>query len=132
MTKKEFVNGPGLLMEKEVVSLGFARPTIEKFVELGVLKKVKPVGCSQARYQKRQLALLLEWTDVAAGVEQAFAAEPQMMGRKEVLQWTGMSKETLDKMAEKGGLRAVRLPGCNQGKYRKADIAAMLGLERWV
>lgn len=129
MTKKEFATGAGLVMEKAAVSLGFARPTLAKLVDVGALKKVKPPGCAHAHYAKVQLADLMGWPDVVESIRERFRAEPHMMGRKEVLYWTGMCKDTLNNISAKGGLRAERPLGASQAKYRKWEVAKLLGLE---
>jgi hypothetical protein len=132
MTKKEFQNQPGLVMEKDVVSLGYARATLEKFVACGILAKVKPAGCSQARYRKRQLAQLMEWNEIVALDEQLFKREPLLMRRKAVLRWTGVSKGTLAKLIDAGTLRHVQPAGFAEGKFPKEQIAALLGMEHCV
>lgn len=128
MTKQQFKNAPGLLREKDVVSLGYARVTLHKFAECGLLKRVKPFGCAQVRYQKRQLAQLLEWPEVVAADEARFAKEPVLMRRAAILQWLGIGKETLDHMTATGALKLIHPAGFVEGKCPKEQIAALLGM----
>lgn len=132
MTKREFQEQPGLIMEKDVISLGYARATLRKFVDCGVLAKIKPAGCSQARYQKRQLAQLLEWPEIITRDEAAFKEEPQVLRRRDVLRWTGISKDTYENMVQAGALRLVQPTGTGEARCPKAQVAALLGMAHCV
>lgn len=127
MTRESFKQLPHLLQRHEVEAAGFGRQTIEKYVDAGVLTLVQPAGCGQARFQKRQLAQLLNWEDLldASG----FAEEPPAMSLKAVLRWTGWDDRTLAKIVRAGGLTLVKPPGSGAGKYLKSEVAALLGFK---
>lgn len=129
MTRNEFIQQPGLVMEKKVISLGYARATVGKYVDCGVLKRIKPPGCHHAHYQKRQLALLMGWQEIVARDDEEFAKEPLLMRRKAVLRWTGFSKETLGNIVDHRALRMVQPAGAKQGLFLKEQIAALIGME---
>lgn len=130
MTHAEFRQLPYLLLEHQVALAGYDRRTLAKFVECGVLTKVQPAGSGFARYQKRQLALLLGWEALLETAD--FAAERPLMGYKPVHRWTGFAEGTLEHIVHAGGLTRVKPPGATQGKYRKQEIARLIGFEAWM
>ena len=129
MTKAEFQELPGLLMEHQVIALGYSRATLEKFVACRVLQAIQPPGSGQKRFQKRQLALLMGWKDMNDLDEQKFAAEPLLMRSKAVQWYTGMSETSLGKLVSARTLRLVRPPGSREGKYLKEQIAVLVGMK---
>ncbi len=128
MTKEQFKALPHLLQEADVVALGYSPRTISKFVDCGVLVRVKPKGTSAARYQKRQLAQMLQW-ELEVG---EFQKEPQFMQTKAVHRWTGYSENTLTAIAKAGGITFVKPPGSGAGKFLKTDVARLIGFEAYV
>jgi len=132
MNRKEFQRAPGLLREKDAIGLGYARCTLMKYVDCHVLRRIKPPGCGQAHYQKRQLAQLLDWPEVVAADEEQFSREPQFMRRKAVRRWTGLDRETLAKLVDHSVLKPVQPPGTGEAKYLKSQIAALIGMEHCV
>ena len=127
MTREQFRQLPHLLMEHHVVALGYGRATVAKFVDCGVLKRICPKGCGQARYQKRQLAQLLKWEDL---LELAlFVKEPPLIPAKTVRRWTGWSETTLTNMTDAGGLDYVKPPGAGKGRFRKGEIEKLIGFD---
>ncbi len=130
MTKEQFKALPHLLQEKDVVALGFSPSTISKFVECGVLIKVKPPGTSAARYQKKQLAQLLHWEDLLE--TKTFQAEAPFMQVKAVCRWTGYSENTLMAIGLVSGIESSRPPGMKARKFLKSSVANLIGFEQWV
>lgn len=138
MTHEEFKRLPFLLSDGQVIELTeYAPRTLRKMVECGHLAEVLPAGATQRRFRKVQVALLagLEWRDQAEG----FRAEPMLMKEKAVSTWTGYAQNTLrvlavrGKQAKPGALRlvVVRLAGMGAGRFRKVEVAELLGLERY-
>lgn len=127
MTKKEFEVLPQLLMEHHLAAVGYGRATVAKFVDCGVLERICPKGCGQARYQKRQVAQILKWEECLVAARGAFVLEPALMPPKAVRVWTGWSETTLGKIAHAGGLSVVRPPGTRRGKFRKDEVAKLIG-----
>lgn len=130
MTREQFRCLPYLLAAADVVAMGYSERSLIKFVECGVLVKVQPCGMQNARFQKKQLAQLLNWDellDVAA-----WKVEPLFMRVKAVQLWTGYSENTLTKIAAAGGLGFVKPPGMFGGKFLKPDVAKLLGFEAYV
>ncbi len=130
MTREEFKQLPHLVREHDVVAMGYGRNTVHKFVDCGVLVRVCPKGCGQARFQKRQLANLLKWEDCVDVA--AFRQERPMLEAKAVQRWTGWSEATLGNIAAAGGLSFVKPPGAGKGKFLKQEIAKLIGLENAV
>lgn len=130
MTKEQFKALPHLLAEGDVVALGYSPSTIRKFVDCGVLVKVKPAGTSAARYQKKQLAQLLHWEDVLEVA--AFKSEPPFMQVKAVHHWTGYSENTLAQIGAMEGIQCSQPPGATARKFLKADVAKLIGFENFV
>ncbi len=130
MTKEQFKALPHLLREADVVALGYSPRTIRKFVECGVLVRVKPAGISAGRYQKRQLAQLLKWDDLLETAR--FREEKPLMQIKAVHYWTGYSENTLKAISKAGGIRFVKPPGAGAGKFLKSGVAALIGFESYL
>ena len=130
MTKEEFKRLPHLLAEADVVALGYSPRTIAKFVECGVLVKVKPAGCGAARYQKKQVAQMLQWEELLEPA--GFMAEPPFMQIKAVHRWTGYSENTLAMIGKAGGIKFVKPPGAGTGKFLKSGVARLIGFEQYV
>lgn len=129
MTRAEFEELPCLLFEHEVMRLtGYARPTVRKMIDCGVLRIVKPAGCGQAKLQKIQVARLVGLMEFVVEVHRQFKAEPMLLPEKTVLRWTGYNGKTLQKIAEAGGAVVVRPPGLTGGRYQKWEIAEWIGL----
>lgn len=120
---------PGLVMEAKAGEMGYGRATVSKFVACGVLKQVKPPGARQAKYQKKQLAHLLEWGDLIGPDEAAFRLEPPLLGAKAVRQWTGWCDDTLAMIVRAKGLTFKKPPGAGKGKFLKREIAGLIGFE---
>lgn len=120
------------MREKDATGLGYARCTLAKYVDCQVLRRIKPPGCTQAHYQKRQLAQLMDWPEAVAADEEQFKREPQFMRLKAVRRWTGLDKETLAKLVARQVLKTVQPPGTEQVKYLKSQIAALIGMEHCV
>jgi hypothetical protein len=128
MTRAEFQTLPWLLFEHQVRDVtGYAAGTVAKLFDCGVLKPIKPEGCHQAKVRKVQVAQMLKlesWLD-----RQAWEAQPALMGAKAVSAWTGYSLATLRKMVTAGSLELIR-PSCfNRGRFRKAQVGRLIGLE---
>ena len=130
MTRDEFKQLPHLIREPEVVALGFGRRTVLKFVDCGVLARICPAGCGEARYQKKQCANLLHWEDLLD--TEAFRMEPPALELKAVIRWTGWDERTLTKMVKARGLTFVKPPGAGKGKYLKGEIATLIGFYQFV
>lgn len=130
MTQSEFKALPHLLQETDVVKLGYSARTIAKFVDCGVLRKVMPAGTHSARFQKKQLAELLQWTELLE--PGAFQAEPPFMQIKAVQRWTGYAENTLTAIGKGGELHLVKPPGSGTGKFLKAEVAKLIGFENYV
>lgn len=131
MTHEEFKRLPFLLMEYQATEvMGYAPRTLWKLVACGHLEEVQPAGSGTRRFRKVQVALLagLDWED---GAEE-FAREPFMMKEQSVCRWTGYAPKTLCKIAQAGGLVLVRPAGMETGKFRKVEVAELLGLGRFV
>lgn len=129
MTQIQFQGLAFLLFEHEVLEVtGYARNTLRKFVDNGVMKLVKPAGAGQGKYQKIQVAQLV---GASCTVEQ-FWLEPMLMPEKAVRLWTGYAGDTLKKIAEAGGVKVVRPAGCGGARYHKQEVAGWIGLEKWV
>jgi hypothetical protein len=126
MTKAQFQEWPGLLMAHQVVTVGYGRATLEKFVDCGVLRRIRPPGCDQNRYQKKQIALLLDWPDLVAVEEARFAKEPMLLRPCVVRDWTGWSEVSLLRIAEAGGLKSQRFAH-GERRFLKREIAELLG-----
>ena len=127
MTRDEFKRLPYLVMEHHVVAAGFGRATVSKFVDCGVLVRICPAGCGQARYQKKQLGQLLHWGDLLDNRD--WNQEPALLSIKAVMRWTGWSDTTLSNMAAAGGLSFVKPAGSGKGKFLKSDVARLIGLD---
>ena len=128
MTKDEFRQLPLLIQEHHVMEAsGYARNTVRKLVDCGVLRLVKPKGCHQGRFQKRQVARLLKWEEAVE--TDALKREPALMLEKSVRAITGYSTATLDQLVAAGALSFVRPAGISVGRFRKAEIARLVGFE---
>ena len=130
MTKDDFKKLPYLVLEHQVVAVGYCRSAVAKFVDCGVLTQVKPAGAGLARYQKKQLAQLLQWEELLEPKE--FAKERPLMDAKAVQRWTGWGEESLVKLVKAGGLKLVKPPGCGRGKFLKTEIGRLIGFEQYV
>ena len=117
-----------MLMAHQVVTIGYGRATLEKFVDCGVLKRIRPAGCDQNRYQKKQLALLLDWPDVVDADEAKFAQEPLLMRPCIVREWTGWGETMLLRIADAGGLKVQRI-ALGERRFHKREIAELLGFK---
>jgi hypothetical protein len=126
MNKAEFAQMPCLLMAHQVETIGYGRATLEKFVDCGVLKRIRPPGCDQNRYQKKQLALILDWPDVVAADEAKFGREPLLLRLCAVREWTGWSESTLLRMADAGGLKVQRIAK-GERRFHKQQIGELMG-----
>jgi len=131
MTQAEFLALPWLLFEHHAMDVtGYARNTLEKMVDCGVLRRVKVKGCSQGRYLKMQLAELAGLGPKVREAAMQFRREPLLMPEKRVCVWTGYGVDAMEKIRKAGGLAVVRVPGISGVRYRKADVAELIGLER--
>lgn len=120
---------PWLLFERQVIELiGYSRSTIDKLVDSGTLTAVKPAGCGQRRFQKIQVAQLL---NVSLSLE-PFQRAPWLLPEKAFLQYTGYSRKTLREIVEAGGLRRIRPAGLAGARYYKSELARLLGLSDWL
>lgn len=131
MTHDTFKKLPFLLMDHQVIEVtGYHLRTLGKMVECAHLAEVRPAGSGQRRFRKVQVALLagLEWEAEA----EAFRQEPLLMKEKAVVSWTGYAQNTLRAICKGHGLTLVRLAGMNGGKFRKLEVARLLGLESYV
>lgn len=128
MTRKEFEALPWLVMEHHLVALGYARWTVLKFADCGVLTSVRPAGAGQARYRKRQVAQLIHWDGewVAAAMIE-WGREPAVIPLKTVMRWTGWSDMTLSKIGKARGLTVVKPPGSDHGKFLKEEVGRLIG-----
>lgn len=131
MTLHEFKALPFLLMDHQLLEVtGYHERTMEKLVECAHLLPVLPAGATERRFRKVQVAQLagLDWEEEAL----RFWDEPMLMGEKSVTTWTGYAGKTIDRIATAGGLTRIRPAGIERSKFRKVEVAALLGLERFV
>lgn len=132
MTGKELKALPWLLSDHQVIEVtGYAANTLRKLVDCSVLAAVQPKGCGVRRFRKAQVAQMVG-LDLGELGAQDFVQEPLLMAQKGVWVWTGYDEKTLVKMVTAGGLQLVKPPGLCHGKYRKAQVATLIGLERYV
>lgn len=125
----KFKGLPWLVLEGQVIDLmGWGRNTLAKMADCGTLHLVKPPGCAQHRFRKIQLATILG-VSLEAELEE-FRREPLMMSEKATLRHTGYARNTLREIVSAGGLRVIRPAGLTNGRYRKTEIAQLLGLEQ--
>ena len=132
MTQADFKSLPFLLLEHQVAKLGYDRRTLGKLVDCAVLSRIAPKGCTQGRYQKRQLAQLLHWEHLLAADEAQFRQLAPLLPLKPVRTWTGYTEETLSGIVHAHGLTLVKPPGMSQGKFLKAEIAKLIGFEHLI
>lgn len=126
MTGEEFKRLPFLLAEAEVIAAtGYAHGTIAKYIDNGVLTRVRPEGAGQARYRKAQVAALLRLEDLLDWT--GFRREPLLMPEKQVTVWTGYARDTLARMVASGALGQVRPAGTGQARYQKRQVGALIG-----
>ena len=130
MTKEQFRALPYLVQPIDVVQMGYGPATVDKFVDCGVLNKIKPAGTQFVRFQKRQLALLLRWAELLE--PKLFQEEPPLMRIKSVHLWTGYSMNTLTAIGRAGGIGIVKPVGMSQVKFLKADVARLIGFEEYL
>jgi excisionase family DNA binding protein len=131
MTSANFESLPWLLFEHQVLELtGYGRNTLEKLVDCGVLEAVKLAGSNQRRFRKTQVAALLALPEPKGAA--AFQAEPFLMGEKAVMVWAGFTRKFLRQVVKAGALKMVRPAGLKHGRFQKREVAALLGLSRYV
>lgn len=131
MTHEQFRKLPFLLSDHQVLEVTDYDPrTLNKMVDCGLLLQVIPAGAKNRRFRKVQVALLtgLAWEEEA----KAFGEEPLLMREKAVVTWTGYVQNTLRAICKGHGLTLVRPAGMTGGKFRKVEIAGLLGLEKYV
>jgi hypothetical protein len=140
MTQDDFKKLPFLLTPHQLLeATGYDKRTVGKLVECCHLVEVRPAGLTERRYRKVQVAMLagLEWKEEA----ERFRQEPLLMPEKTVVNWTGYGHVTLDVIVrashpasgtERLRLVRVRPAGMSGGKFRKLEVGALLGLERYV
>lgn len=131
MTLEQFKRLPFLLDRAQVIEVTqYCAATLAKMIECCHLMEVRPAGATDRRFRKVQVALLagLEWEAEA----KRFAEEPLLMREKAVTTWTGYHQNILRRICQARGLTLVRPAGMSVGKFRKVEIAALLGLERYV
>jgi predicted DNA-binding transcriptional regulator AlpA len=129
MTQEEFKRLPFLLTKSQVLAaVGYSPSTLVKMVSCGVLEKVRPAGSGQLRFRKVQVAMLMGYP--LEEEVKAFDREPLLMKLKAVHVWTGYAEPTVRNIARAGGLRWVRPAGMGAGKFRKAEVAQLLGLAK--
>lgn len=132
MRLEEFKRLPWLLFKGQVTELlGYSDNTLDKMVDCQVLRCVKPAGLRWDRFQKAQVAKMLGWGIEELGAEE-FGREPMLMPEKGVTVWTGLCDESLGKVVAAGGLVLVRPAGLRCGRYRKAEVAELIGLAKYV
>ena len=128
MTQTEFKSLPLLLFEHHVIEItGYARNTLRKMTDCAVLNLVKPKGCGQARYQKKQIAQLVGWEGLLKEDQSAWSREALLLPEKTVTRYTGFSADTLRKISHAGGLNVLRPAGIGSGRYRKVQISELVG-----
>jgi len=115
-------------MAHHVVTIGYGRATLEKFVDCGVLRRIRPPGCDQNRYQKKQIALLLDWPELVDLDQARFAREPMLLRPCVVREWTGWSESSLLRMVDAGGLKSQRF-ALGESRFLKKEIAELLGFK---
>ena len=128
MTREEFQKWPYLLTQGQVMACGYSPATIGKYVEHGILRAVKPKGCTQRRYQKVQIAKLLAWEDALAADRAAWQKEKPLLGLGAVRQWTGFCNLIITAIVQARGLTAVQPGGIGERKFRKQEIAEWIDL----
>jgi hypothetical protein len=131
VTHEEFQKLPFLLEYPEVLEvMDYAPRTLEKMVECAVLVEVMPAGITRRRFRKVQIAMMagLEWQSQA----EEFKKEPLLMREKAVVRWTGYAQNTLRRIVRAHGVTIVRPAGMTAGKFRKLEIAELLGLQKYV
>jgi hypothetical protein len=126
MTRAEFIALPYLLTPGQAAACGFSAHTLHKFADNGVLRIIRPAGCTQRRYQKLQFAQLLDW--VGALDRSAWARERPLLTSNAVCQWTGYDRGTITRIVTAGGLVCVQPGGLGSRHYRKRDIGEWIGL----
>jgi hypothetical protein len=123
----QFQKWPWLLFERQVIEVtGYGHNTIEKLIDCGTLLSVKPRGCTQRRFQKIQVAQLLA-VELDQQLE-SFRREPLLLSEKSVLSYSGFSRTVLREVTHAGGLQLIRPAGLSTGRYRKSELAQLLGL----
>jgi hypothetical protein len=128
MTQEEFRKLPWLMFNGQVLeAAGYSRNTLRKMVDCGVIEEVRPPGCTQRRYRKAQLAKLLG-IDIATDVS-AFRKEPFLLSEKAASGWTGYTTDVLQAIARRGGIVVVRPAGLSNARYRKSEIAGLIGFK---
>lgn len=131
MTHEGFQKLPFLLRRLQVMEvLDCDKRTLPKMIACGHLTKVVPPGAQELRFRKVQVALLVgfEWESQA----QEFWREPLLMREKAVVKWTGYAAMTLERIVQGHGLVRVRPAGMTAGKFRKVEVAELLGLQKYV
>jgi len=127
VNKLRFQSLPWLLLRGQVcAATGYDRLSLAKLLDCGVLEEVRPNGCRWSKVRKLQVAKLLkleDWLD-----RERWEAEPHLMTVKAVCGWTGYSEHTIQKLARHGVLDLVKPAGLGHGRYRKRQVAELLGL----
>jgi hypothetical protein len=127
LNRTQFQALPWLLLQYQVQeATGYDRSTLSKLIDCGVLEVIRSNGCRQTKLRKIQIAKLLkleDWLD-----RERWEDEPHLMTLKAVCHWTGYSVNTIHKMVRGGELDLVRPAGIEHGRYRKRQIAELLGL----
>lgn len=127
MTREEFITLPYLLTPGQVASCGYSSATVAKYAECGVLRVILPAGCTQRRFQKRQVALLNGWE---ATLDLAGWRRLKPMVRLGVVcQWTGYDRDVIGHMVAAGALTVVQPAGVGYRLFRTEEIGAWLGLD---
>jgi len=135
MTKLQFQALPLLIFEHHVVAVtGYARNTIAKFTDCGVLTIVKPNGSGQGRFQSRQIAQMIgwDWKEVLREWIEQFQRENNLMLEKAVTRYTGYAEKTLLNIRKARGLDFLKPAGADAGRYRKEQIAELIGFKELV
>lgn len=132
MTKGEFNGLPFLLFSHEVCEvLGYRQNTMRKMVECEVLQTVLLPGC-QAKFRKVQVAQLAGLEEWLAPELEAFRHEPLLLGLKAVMRWVGYSKSRVPILVRAAKWQVVQPPGQRYRRFRKVDVARVIGLEHYV
>jgi predicted site-specific integrase-resolvase len=126
MTPSEFQRLGMLLSEQQVYQVtGLAYHTIRKYVDCGVLRRVRPEPMTHGKLLKVQIAAI-----VGISVEDerlTWEREPLLLRDKAVRRWTGYSCKTINRLVEAGSLQRIKLPG-GVAAYRKHDVGELIGL----
>ena len=128
MTQDEFRKLPGLIRDGDVARLGYTRSTLLKLVDCGGGSAGDGAGVRAGAVFETAVRATAE-VGHGGGRGGLVAGTAVAGGEGGARRWTGFAGHTLARIVAAGGLTRVRPPGAAQGRYLKAEVGRLIGVE---